>query len=62
MEPHGCFRSNPSTLYKRKGMYSGVFLKGTQTFISWTSQKCNAEEIDVMLEKNIQLKVKIELK
>lgn len=31
-------------------------------FISWTKQKYNAEEIDVMLEKNIQLKVKIELK
>lgn len=32
-------------------MYSRVFIKGKWAFISWTNQKCNAEEIVVMLEK-----------
>lgn len=58
IEPQGCFRSNPSTLYKRKGVYSVVFIKGTRAFISWTNQKPNAEEIDVMLKKKYTIEDK----
>lgn len=35
-------------LIQKEKKYSGGLHRGAQSFVSWTNQKCNADEIDVM--------------